>query len=75
MRKKGTHTWDLYLTYHRCPQCAKIFESRVDYHYQMGKLVKELECPYCGHHYHLEKEQKQIGPLFGDPPKPEFDWS
>lgn len=76
MREKGTHTWDLSLAYHRCPKCGKIFENRKDYVYQMGKLVKDLQCPNCGHAYILEKNQQpHIGPFFGEAPKPEFDWS
>lgn len=76
MREKGTHTWDLYLTYHRCPNCGFIFESREDYVYRMGKYQKDLICPRCHHSYTLTKGQRPlIGPVFGEPPKPEFDWS
>lgn len=76
MRRKGDHTYDLYLTYHRCPKCGNIFESRSDYMYQMGKYVKNLECPKCKNSYFLERSrQPPIGPFFGANPKPEFDWS
>lgn len=76
MRKKGTHTWDLHLRYHLCPKCENIIESRTDFVYQLGEYVKELDCPRCHHHFQLKKnrESMPIGPLFGPPQPPEFDW-
>lgn len=70
-----THTWELYLRYHECPKCGFIVESREDYEYILGKYQKTLECPRCKHPFTLEKTGNTIGPLFGKPPKPEFDWS
>lgn len=76
MIEKGTHTWNLYLSYHRCPSCGYIFDSREDFQYRLGKYQKDLECPRCGLVFTLTKEQKSlIGPFFGEAPKPEFDWS
>lgn len=76
MRKKGTHTFDIYLRYHRCPFCGFIFESRADYQSEFGHRVKDLICPRCSHEYRIKKNGLEpIGPLFGSPPKPEFDWS
>jgi len=76
MREKGTHTWDLYLTYHRCPKCGLIFENRENYIYRLGKYQKDLVCPRCANAYTLTKNQRlRFGPFFGDSSKPEFDWS
>lgn len=74
-KQKGTHTWDLYVHYHSCPECGAIIESRDDYEYQLGKYIKHLDCHRCGHSFTETKPSgKQIGPIFGEPPKPEFDW-
>lgn len=64
-----THTWELYLHYHECPECGHIIESR--------KETKELKCPSCNHQFILEKQtgKRPFGPIFGKPSKPEFDWS
>lgn len=70
-----THTWNLYLCYHRCPQCELIFESRKPYEKEGKKLVKNLTCPQCAHLYRLEKVAPRHTHLFGSTPKPEFDWS
>lgn len=72
-----THTWELNLYYHKCPKCGKIIECRKDYVYTEGHYIKELQCPRCHHCFSLTKEktERPIGPIFGKPPKPEFDWS
>jgi uncharacterized C2H2 Zn-finger protein len=76
IRSKGTHTWDLFLSYHKCPKCDFIMESRKDFVYQDGMGYKELECPRCHHNFREEhKSSTRHGPLFGMRPKPEFDWS
>lgn len=76
MRQRGTHTFEIYLRYHRCPACGYILESREDFHDELGHRVKDLVCPRCSHAYRIEKSGGgPIGPLFGNPPKPEFDWS
>lgn len=75
MTQKGEHTWDLIFQYHRCDKCGWIIESREDYQYRMGEYVKDLECPRCHHFFQLSKIfPKRIGPIFGDPTRPEFDW-
>lgn len=71
MTQKGPHTWDLYLQYHRCPQCGYIIESRQDFENRFGKYVKELKCNRCDHQFSLEKSG---GPSFGAPQTAEFDW-
>ncbi|MBA3957838.1 MAG: hypothetical protein H0X51_05525 [Parachlamydiaceae bacterium] len=76
MTQKGTHTWDLVVHYHKCPECGYIIESRQDYHYQLGKYIKELECSRCHKHFTVQKPSKpRFGPLLGEPEHPEFDWS
>lgn len=70
----GSHTYPLHLSYHSCPECGKIIESRADFTYQMGELVKNLDCPRCGRSFTLAKKPSTIGPIMGSPPKPEVDW-
>lgn len=71
-----THTWELNLYYHECPECGRIIESRKDFSLISGKYVKVLKCPSCNHRFILEKPGKRpFGPVFGKPSKPEFDWS
>lgn len=76
MTQKGTHTWDLNLSYHRCPKCGVIFENREAYEYRFGIYQKELQCPRCQYIYTITKERKPaFGPLTGDPNPSEVDWS
>lgn len=75
MSQKGTHTWDLIIQYHRCPECGYIIESRCDFHYRMGKWIKELSCPRCSHQFTLENNKKPtFGPLIGSSQPPEVEW-
>lgn len=75
MAQKGTHTWDLYLRYHRCPKCGFIIESRQDFENRFGEYVKELVCNRCQHHFTLSKHEKiTFGPFTGDPQPAEFNW-
>ncbi len=76
MSQKGTHTWDLILHYHACPKCGNIIESRTDYHYRLGKDVKDVECPQCHEQFTLFKSSTpHFGPLFGDNEVVEWDWN
>lgn len=69
------HTWKLNLKYHDCPSCGKVVESRQDYTLEKDQALKKLICPRCGHHWEERKKvEKSIFPLFGAPPKPEFNW-
>jgi hypothetical protein len=73
--QKGTHTWDLVIDYHRCPQCGNIIESRTSYHYVSGKYQKEVECERCQNRFMAIKPTKlTFGPLIGDPQPTEIDW-
>lgn len=64
------------LAYHRCPDCGFIFENRDPFTYALGNWEKNLTCPKCSTSFTLKKRAAPpIGPLFGEPPKPEFDWS
>lgn len=75
MTQKGTHTWDLVIDYHLCPQCGNIIESREKYHYVLGKYQKEIDCDRCRHHFTTFKNSKpSFGPLIGEPQPPEMDW-
>lgn len=75
-KQAGTHTWDLYVRYHRCPKCGYIIESRDDYQYQMGNYVKELTCNRCKNTFtESMPSTKHLGPIIGKPTTPEFDWS
>lgn len=76
MTQKGPHTWDLILHYHGCPHCKRIIESREDYHYQLGKYIKEVTCPYCKHEFTVLKATRpSFAPLFGEGDHAEMDWS
>ncbi|MCB1111717.1 MAG: hypothetical protein H7A37_05945 [Chlamydiales bacterium] len=75
MREKGTHTWDLVIQYHRCPECDYVFDNRQQYRYQLGHYIKDVECPRCHHEFRLEKNRKPVvGPFFGNGAPPEMDW-
>lgn len=76
MTQKGTHTWDLYVAYHRCPHCGYIMESRENFKYRLRKYTKDLECPRCHYLFTLIKPSSpSLGPLIGEAQPPEFDWS
>ena len=62
VRSKGTHTCEIHLRYHYCPNCGKIIESRTDYDNRLGVHEKDLECPRCGETW---TETKSGGPIFG----------
>ena len=73
--QKGDHTWKLYYQYHRCSDCGYVFESRSDYTYQMGKYIKNLECPRCKAEFTEEKKGNiPIGPFFGEGDHIEMEW-
>lgn len=75
MTQKGTHTWDLNLSYHRCPHCKKIFESRAGYVCEQGIYQRNLECTYCHHPYkEIKARNTAFNPFFGDPQPPEVEW-
>lgn len=65
IRAAGTHSYDIYQRYHRCPKCGKIVESRKGYEYRMGKREKDLHCPRCSYEW-TEKspEKSRFGPFF-----------
>ncbi len=62
IRKKGSHTWDLSVHYHRCPFCGAIQESREEYQNRLGKYQKDLVCPRCDRHFTVTK---RVRPTFG----------
>lgn len=75
MGKKGTHTWDMHLWYHCCPECGYVFESRQGFEYILGKYQKEEECPRCYDRFMIVKERAvTFGPLIGDPQPIETEW-
>ena len=75
MSQKGTHTWDLILQYHRCPQCGFINENRQEFKYVMGKYLKEASCQRCGHEWILTKPvHPSFGPLIGEAQPLETEW-
>ena len=75
MSDKGSHTWEMILHYHRCPDCGYIFESRKPYEEVMGRLEKEERCPRCTEKFLVSKERKPtFGPLIGDPQPVETEW-
>lgn len=75
MTRKGPHTWDLVLQYHRCPKCGYIIESREGFRHRLGSWMKEVQCDRCKHSFELKKDRKpSFGPLIGDPQPIEMDW-
>ncbi len=75
MGQKGAHTWDLFLHYHRCPQCGYVFESRKAHEYVLGKYQKEESCPRCAHRFmHYRAIEPSFGPLIGEPQPAETEW-
>lgn len=70
-----THTYPLHLSYRKCPHCQHIIECRQDFRYQMGRYEREITCPKCKKTFiDIKKGDEPLGPLFGEAPKPEFDW-
>jgi ssDNA-binding Zn-finger/Zn-ribbon topoisomerase 1 len=65
MRRKGVHTFDIFLEYLACPKCRAIIEDRQGYTYRLGQMIKQVECPRCHHTYTVVKAEKPgFGPLF-----------
>jgi hypothetical protein len=72
----GKHTWEIIIQYHECPHCGYVFESRTKWARQGKEETKNLTCPRCKKDFTLTRKYTgPIGPLFGEPPKPEFDWN
>ena len=75
MTQRGEHTWDLIITYHRCPKCGFILEDRHIYEYRNGGYYKDLECPRCHQKWEAKKPGRlTIGPFLGEPEPVEMDW-
>lgn len=75
MTQRGSHTWDMVIDYHLCPNCKRIIESRQNYLYTSGRCVKEIQCPYCEHAFSVSKDKKAHWSLFsGSDEVPEWDW-
>ncbi len=71
----SSHTWKLYVKYHKCPKCGYIIESRDDYRYEMGKYLKDLECLRCKHHFvEMKDPPPRMAPLLGEAEHVEWDW-
>lgn len=71
----GSHTWDMHTRYHLCPKCKTIIESRKNWIKVKDHFEKNLKCPSCGNVFIVEKPLGRGKPLFGEPTKPEFDWT
>lgn len=71
----GNHTWDIHIRYHLCPNCKTIVESRKNWTLVKDHFEKELRCPRCGSSFMATLPKRSFGPIFGNPSKPEFDWS
>ncbi len=59
MTQAGSHTWDIYIAYHRCPHCGKIQESRSGFARQDGSLVKTLVCNDCKTKFQVIKRTRK----------------
>lgn len=76
MSEKGSHTWDIIIDYHRCPNCEFINESRKKYHILQGKQQKEIDCQRCHHRFVVIKKGAvpKIRPIFSNADSYEIDW-
>lgn len=76
MSKGGDHTWDLYVHYHRCPQCGYIIENRKRGEQVGHDVVIQLTCPRCNHAF-TEKVASKASTLsfLGEAEPKEMDWS
>lgn len=74
--EKGSHTWDIIIEYHRCPNCEFINENRKKYQYRLGKQQKEVECQRCHHLFVVTKKvpTPKLKPIFADADTVEIDW-
>lgn len=74
---KGTHTWEIYLHYYKCPLCAYILADRNPYHYKPGgKYFKDLACPRCSHEFTVYKVRRPSMGSFSDEERPvEMEWN
>jgi len=65
MSRKGTHTCDIVVDYHRCPECGYINENREKFRYQLGEYLKDVVCCRCGCEFVLKRERKpKFGPIW-----------
>lgn len=73
MTQKGSHTWDILIDYHLCPECKHIVENRQEYSLKSGQYVKEMKCPSCGHSFSVFKAKKPRWSLFAGSDA-DWDW-
>lgn len=75
MSQRGNHTWDMVITYHLCPECGYINESRQKYEYLNGRYQKEAQCSRCHHAFTaVQPGTPSLGPILGDPQPVETEW-
>ncbi len=76
MPQKGTHTWDMLLSYHSCPQCGYIQENRDPFTYKSpGKYIKDVRCNRCHQGYQVTKAKHlTLGPFIGEGETAEITW-
>ena len=73
--ERATHTWDISLAYHGCPECGYIIESRKAFKRSLKSLKKQISCPRCHHTFTLEKPlPHSFGPLLDGATNTEFTW-
>lgn len=63
MKSTDNHTWNIFIAYHRCPECGYITESRNGYELVDGKEQKEIACERCSHAYtviRVRREKKAL---------------
>jgi hypothetical protein len=59
-QRSGLHTFSRQLEYHQCQKCARLFESRHDFVYDLGEWVKKIECPLCHHQDEIRLTSQQF---------------
>lgn len=73
--QRGEHDWAISLSYHRCPSCHYLIESRGHYLYKEGRWSKVVSCSRCGESFTVYKVRRlTVTPLLGEATKPEMEW-
>lgn len=63
---EGSHTWDIVVEYHKCPECETVIENRNRYEKRHDKWQLEIDCTRCDCTFTVTKKMRPtFGPLTG----------